>query len=75
MQFIGRSALEAMEGLDWEVLAGLAQGQVVPEKPLRDYQLEALAAAKAHYAAGHHALAAAAVNAEHTTFFMQLVKH
>ena len=24
---------------------------------------------------GHHALAAAAVNAEHTTFFMQLVKH
>lgn len=53
VQFIGRSALEAMEGLDWEVLAGLAQGQVVPEKPLRDYQLEALAAAKAHYAAGH----------------------
>ena len=53
VQFIGRSALEAMEGLDWEVLADLAQGQVVPEKPLRDYQLEALAAAKAHYAAGH----------------------
>ena len=53
VQFIGRSTLEAMEGLDWEVLAGLSQGPVVPEKPLRDYQREALAAAQTHYAAGH----------------------
>ena len=52
VQFIGRSTLSAMEGLDWEVLAGLAQGPLVPEKPLRDYQREALAAVKAYYAAG-----------------------
>lgn len=36
--------------VDWEVLAGFKDGQLVHEKPLRDYQLEALEDAHRHYA-------------------------
>lgn len=41
--------LEAFEGVDWEALA-LGTPAVSVEKPLRDYQLEALAAAERHFA-------------------------
>ncbi|MBQ9694704.1 MAG: DEAD/DEAH box helicase family protein, partial [Kiritimatiellae bacterium] len=48
-QLITCAQMETWE-VDWEVLAGLKQGSTTHEKPLRDYQCEALAAAKRHYA-------------------------
>ena len=51
VQVFNRSWLESLDGVNWERLAGLSDiGPVVAEKPLRDYQLEAIAAAKKYYA-------------------------
>ncbi len=48
-QLISRALMETWE-VDWDVLSGSKVGAVVAEKELRDYQIEALAAAQRHYA-------------------------
>ncbi len=48
-QLISRALMETWE-VDWDVLSGSKVGAVVAEKDLRDYQIEALAAAQRHYA-------------------------
>ena len=48
-QLISRALMETWD-VDWDVLSGSKVGAVVAEKDLRDYQIEALAAAQRHYA-------------------------
>ena len=48
-QFITRTLMESWE-VDWDILSGARTGATTADKALRDYQLDALAAAKTHFA-------------------------